>query len=199
MLDGKKYRLSMTAAGLMPEASVRIAEVYLACRDWRETRRRLHSENLLQANTSNSSQRVGRELLERLKTLSDDELAVLVSAPMRSDRVAMVWVAACRYYDFLADFAVEVVRDAFLIGKKSITYEDYDKFELRTSAHHPELAEVSASTHGKIRQVVFRMLNEAGFFDDAKMLIPAMLSPVLMRMLPESNFMFFPMYVKNRR
>ncbi len=52
-----------------------------------------------------------REIVSRLQTLNDEELRFLVGADNR-EQGYMLWIAACRRYTFIGEFAVEVLRSA---------------------------------------------------------------------------------------
>ena len=73
-----------------------------------------------------------------------------------------MWVAACRRYALIGDFAEEVVRERFLLLTPALGYGDFDSFVHGKTLWHPELAEVKDSTLQKLRSTVFRMLTEAG-------------------------------------
>ena len=96
-----------------------------------------------------------------LAVLTDPELELLRDASP-SERGHLMWVAACRRYAFIGDFAEEVVRERFLLLTPTLGYDDFDSFVRGKALWHPELAEVKDSTLQKLRSTVFRMLTEAG-------------------------------------
>jgi hypothetical protein len=93
--------------------------------------------------------------------LTDAELHLLQDASP-SERGHLMWIAACRRYAFIGDFAEEVVRERFLLLTPTLGYDDFDSFVRGKALWHPELAEVKDSTLQKLRSTVFRMLTEAG-------------------------------------
>lgn len=155
-----RYALSFTSGALLIRESVIAAPLYREARDWGIVRERLCSDNLLQARTSSSGFRLAREVAQRLAALTDDELELLGDASP-SERGHLMWIAACRRYDFIGDFAEEVLRERFLLLTPALGHEDFDSFVSRKTLWHPELAEVKASTLQKLRSTVFRMLTEA--------------------------------------
>jgi hypothetical protein len=64
------YLLSFTGSSLSVAESIKISEVYLELKDWEAVERKVKSENLLQARTKSSVQRVYQELAPRLQQLS---------------------------------------------------------------------------------------------------------------------------------
>ena len=155
-----RYALSFTSGALLIRESVIAAPLYREARDWGIVRERLCSDNLLQARTGSSGFRLAREVAQRLAALTDDELELLGDASP-SERGHLMWIAACRRYDFIGDFAEEVLRERFLLLTPALGHEDFDSFVSRKTLWHPELAEVKASTLQKLRSTVFRMLTEA--------------------------------------
>lgn len=156
-----RYALSFTSGALLTREAVIAAPLFLEVRDWGLVRDRLRSENLLQARTASSGFRLAREVAQRLAVLTDPELELLQDASP-SERGHLMWVAACRRYALIGDFAEEVVRERFLLLTPTLGYEDFDSFVRGKALWHPELAEVKDSTLQKLRSTVFRMLTEAG-------------------------------------
>jgi hypothetical protein len=158
--DGR-YALSFTSGALLTREAVIAVPLYLDVRDWSIVRDQLRAENLLQARTASSGFRLAREVAQRLAVLTDAELELLRDASP-SERDHLMWVAACRRYAVIGDFAEEVLRERFLLLTPSLSYEDFDSFVRRKALWHPELAEVKDSTLRKLRSTVFKMLTEAG-------------------------------------
>lgn len=156
-----RYALSFTSGALLTREAVIAAPLFLEARDWNAVRNRLRAENLLQARTASSGFRLAREVAQRLAVLTDAELHLLQDASP-SERGHLMWIAACRRYAFIGDFAEEVVRERFLLLTPTLGYDDFDSFVRGKALWHPELAEVKDSTLQKLRSTVFRMLTEAG-------------------------------------
>ena len=158
-----RYALSFTSGALLAREAVIAGPIFLKVRDWGMVRDQLCSENLLQARTVSSGFRLAREVAQRLAVLTDSELELLRDASP-SERGHLLWVAACRRYAFIGDFAEDVVRERFLLLTPSLGYDDFDSFIRGKALWHPELVEVKVSTLQKLRATVFRMLTEAGLF-----------------------------------
>ena len=119
--------MSFTTGGLSLQESVKLAAVYLEHGDWDVVRDKVLAANLLQTRTLSSAKRVCRELVSRLATLDRSELDFLVAANSR-DQGYLLWAAVCRCYSFIADFAVEVVREHYITMNCELRYEDFDTF-----------------------------------------------------------------------
>ena len=168
-----RYALSFTSGALLTREAVIAAPLFLEVRDWGLVRDRLRSENLLQARTAASGFRLAREVAQRLAVLTDPELELLRDASP-SERGHLMWVAACRRYALIGDFAEEVVRERFLLLTPTLGYDDFDSFVRGKALWHPELAEVKDSTLQKLRSTVFRMLTEAGLLANGEIVNAAL-------------------------
>lgn len=169
-----RYALSFTSGALLVREAAIAAPLYLDLRDWELVRDWLGAENLLQTRTASSGLRLSREVVQRLSVLTDGELELLLEASP-SERGHLMWVAACRRYAFIGDFAEEVVRERFLLLTPTLSYDEFDSFVRGKSLWHPELADLKESTFKKLRATVFRMLAEAGLIV-ATHIVPASLS-----------------------
>lgn len=190
-----RYALSFTSGALLAREAVIAAPLFLEVHDWGLVREQLHSENLLQARTGSSGFRLAREVTQRLSVLTDPELELLREASP-SERGHLMWVAACRRYALIGNFAEEVVRERFLLLTPSLGYDDFDSFVRGKSLWHPELAEVKDSTLRKLRSTVFRMLTEAGLFANGEIVSAALserVREVMDAQLP-SDLRYLPAY-----
>jgi len=171
-----KYKLSFSTGGLFHRESVILAELFLESNDWDSVRDSVLSENLLQTRTQASSKRSCREIISRLETLSHEELDLLVNGTFQ-EQAQLLWVAVCRLYKLIAEFAVEVIRERLLGLRFDLSYEDFDFFLNRKSEWHAELDELQPATRKKLRQVLFKILREADILSADNTINAVMLSP----------------------
>jgi hypothetical protein len=170
-----RYALSFTSGGLLVREADVVTSVYLRERDWGTVRQVAMEGNLLQARTASSSVRVTRETIQRLSVMGDAELELLADSSL-TERSHLMWVAACRRYELIGDFAEEVLRERFLLLTPTLGVDDFDRFVTGKSLWHPELDELKPSTRTKLRQNIFRMLHEAGLCSEDGDIVPAVLS-----------------------
>lgn len=170
-----RYALSFTTGGLLAREAEIIAQLYLRDRDWQTVRRMVTEENLLQARTTSSRTRITREAIHRLSVLNNFELELLVEASL-TERCHLMWVAACRRYEMIGDFAEEVLRERFLLMTPTLGFDDFDRFITGKSLWHPELDDLKNSTRVKLRQNLFRMLREAELLTERGDIAPAVVS-----------------------
>lgn len=191
-----RYIMSFTTGGLFHRESVLLAGLSLEFNDWTVVRNKVIDENLLQARTLNTQKRICREVISRLKTFNIEELRFLIDAS-RQEQSYLLWIAACRRYKFIADFAVEVLRERFITLKTDLNHKDFDSFLNRKSEWHTELDEICPTTRNKLRQVLFKMLHEADLLTANNMINTTMLTPKLIDLVVRTNrrdLLYFPIF-----
>lgn len=172
------YRLSFSACGLCVFESVQLAQLYLERRDWDDVKGVADNEKLLGFRTQSSSKRTLRELIARLLTLSEAELKLLIETD-RSEQALLIWLAVCRTYPFVAQFATEVLQERVMSLRMAVSYSDFDQFYDDKAEWNDALAKISPSTRTKLRQVLFRMLREADILSKDGTLHPVYLPVAL--------------------
>lgn len=189
-----RYALSFTSGALLMREGIIAAPIYLREHDWTRARRVIGDDNLLQARTHSSGTRLAREVVQRLAVLTDEEIELLIDASP-TERGHLMWVAACRRYDLIGEFAEEVLRERFLVLAQTLDHDDFDSFIRGKALWHEEVANLKDSTLQKLRSTVFRMLVEAGLLSDDRRILPAVLSPRITESLASrtpSDIRFFP-------
>ena len=109
----------------------------------------------------------------------------------------LLWLAICRRYRFIADFAMEIVREKYISLQFALDYEDFDFFFNKKSEWHEELDQIKPATRTKSRQILFKMLREADLLTSNNLINPAMLSPQLLSTISEEhrqNLLIFPAF-----
>ena len=195
-MKSERYSMSFTTGSIFHKESVELAALYLELDDWKVVREKVVSENLLQARTLNTSHRVCREIISRLKTLNARELDLFIKSNQK-DQGYLLWLAVCRRYQFIADFALEVLRERYISLKTDLHQEDYEAFFNRKSEWHPELDQIQPATKQKLRQVLFKILKEVDLLTSNNTINAAMLSPQLSEVISFENrqdIQFFPVF-----
>ncbi|SDF46386.1 Putative inner membrane protein [Cellulosimicrobium cellulans] len=190
----ERYALSFTTGGLLEREAAVLALVYAEHRDWRKVRDVAVEGNLLQTRTYRTGVRLVRETVKRMSALEDREVEIIAEVTA-AERGHLMWAAACRRYDLIGEFAEEVLRERFLTLAGTVAYEDYDSFYRAKAMWHDELDSISAATYKKLRQVLFKMMVEAGLLTTMGAIEPALLSARIAECLTErtpSDIRFFP-------
>jgi hypothetical protein len=161
------YQLSMTAAALRYHEAKIVAELFIETRDWSTVEKRVLSDNLLQKSTSATAKREFGELKHRLSSLCEITLGSFATADL-SELKYLAFLSCVKYYRLLNDFMIEVVRNKIQMFDYQIIESDWANFIESKKAHVPKIEHSSETTLKKIRQVIFKMLADAGIIDDIK-------------------------------
>ena len=195
-MKNDRYSLSFTTGTLFCRESVMLAALFVDIKDWNAVRNTVIAGNLLQARTQNTSKRFCSENISRLKTLSVQEFELLVNGTSQ-EQAYLLWVAICRRYTFIGDFAVEVIRERFISLKVDLNNEDFEAFIHKKSESHSEIDSIQPSTRSKLRQVLFKMLREAELLTVNNIINAALLSSRLVQVIVKhqrQDLLFFPMF-----
>lgn len=187
MVAAAKYRMSFGLGGLMLNESIVIAQAYQPGENWASARERLLAQGASSLPKLASQTRALREVYDRIGHLSDAERHYLSVEADRAEQQAMMWLAVCRTYRFVHEFAVEVISERYQSWRLDLGHEVFDRFLAEKAESDPGLAALSASTCAKLRQVLFRILREVGLISVEGRIQPIWLSGRMKRLIEESN------------
>ena len=193
--------MSFTTGALFYHESMKLAALFTSLRQWDKVRNAVIADNIIQARTTNTLKRVTNEITSRLKTLNERELIFLNEAEYTEQRY-ILWLAICRRYAFIGDFAVNVVFDNFAAFKNFVTYDDYNIFFAKKAQWHSEVDRIPPSTKNKLRQMLFKMMREAYILDNNNTIIPIVPSAAFQAILAgaeQHETMFWPIAGLSRR
>lgn len=187
------YRLSFMVGGLLSAEATIAVPLYLRLHDWTAVRAALAEDNLLHARARATGVRLAREVVQRMSTLGDAELCYLATA-LSPDRRHLMWAAACRHYEIVADFAHEVLRGSYLRGIHALSAEDFERFWDAKALWHSELEATKPSTRAKIRTNLFLAMRQAGLLEEGGIVAPLLSREVrlLLDQRAPSDLRFFP-------
>ncbi|MEA3336899.1 MAG: DUF1819 family protein [Chloroflexota bacterium] len=185
--------MSFTAGALLYRESVTLSELWVQTEDWGIVKDEVLTGNLLQMRTMSAAKRVFREARARLQTLTPPQMALLVDG-LRQEQNCLLWLAICKRFLFIHDFAVEVLREKFLLLNPVLTQNDYDQFFANKTEWHPELEALALSTRKKQREIVFRMLREGELLSTDGVIIPPIFSPHLVQVITQDDPAYFQIY-----
>lgn len=173
------YKMSFTSGGLFLTESVAVAGMHRSGEDWKDTLEHALQEGATSLPKAASNRRTLREIVNRLMTLNDDEVRFLIDDSGRQEQQHLLWVATCRAYRFVREYALEVVCDRYLAYQLELPLESFDIFFEAKADWDDGLALISDSTRNKLRQILFRMMREAGVISDDQRIQSTYLSPQL--------------------
>ena len=189
VISPTSYNMGYAASSLRPELARIVAEHFVDAGNWKDARIRILSTNALQCRNVSSSLRTEREIRSRLSSLTQNQITLLSQATS-DDRVALTWLAVCKYNAFVFEFAAEVLREKLADHDPILRLSDYESFVDIKSVSHPELAHLSVLFKNKIRHALFKMLSEAGILSKGSELGTIhrpVISPLVKRAIASDN------------
>lgn len=159
-----RYTLSFTVGGLFLFEGIELARIRVAGASWDEVRQAAPAGVFVASGGASSVKRIRNEVIARLSALSAEEIAHLATAGM-TDARALMWVAACRKYRILAEFAHEVLDERLRSYQPEIRMTDFDALLDAKGGHAEEIGRLASSTRTRLRSGAFRMLREAELLD----------------------------------
>jgi len=167
MVTKKKYTFSFTGASALITETMVIAEEYYCLRDWKAVEKSLLDNNLLNKVKQATFKREFSEIKKRLSLLTKDQLQLMIQGSL-DDAKAMILLSLVKAYSFFRDFIVEVIRNKYFLFDTIVSETDYIRFVNSKSISHSELTSITDVTAKKVKQVVFKLLEQVGLITQAK-------------------------------
>ena len=105
------YKMSFSTGGLFHNESIEIARLHEPQDSWEETLLQAMEEGTTSLPKAASNRRTTREIINRISCLTEEERDYLVGQANRQEQAALLWLATCRAYRLIREFAVEVIRE----------------------------------------------------------------------------------------
>jgi len=160
-----KYILSFTAASLRLNEMVKVAK---AAYGNNATDLKVVKESgvVFSSVKTRTSDREFREVRKRLEKLTPEQISILINGDFISQK-QIAFLGVCKRYGFIRDFTIEVIRDKVLVFDFKLNESDFNSFINSKILLHPELEAFSTSTLKKAKQVMYRILEQAGIINNA--------------------------------
>lgn len=123
-----------------------------------------------------TNKRQFQELRKRIKVLTLSQIEVLSEGSI-DEQKQITHLALCKTYGIYRDFVTEVLYDKVLVYDNQLQELDYNSFISKKKMDHPELDTLAETTQNKVRQVIYRMLQQVGIIDSVTN--PSILTPSL--------------------
>ena len=182
-----KYLLSFTTMSLNVYETQEVAKLFLKYQNWDKVRKIIIDENYLQKNAVSTLKRQFTEIKRRLNNLTYEELEYLATNDYESKHIVML--SAFKTYKMIYDFAVEVMRVKYFKGDLKILNSDFENFFESKKLAYENLNTITDATKYKLKQVMFRMFEEADFITSTKekTIKKPLLSKNLCRIIKKDN------------
>ena len=136
----------------------------------------------------NTGQRRLVEIKKRLHKLTNNELHLFISGDFITQK-QLAFLSVCKTHKFIRDFVVEVLREKLLVFDYQITEGNYISFYRGKVELHPEIEKLTEITINKIKQVTFKILEQAGIIDNikTKVIQPQLLDASIINIIASDN------------
>jgi hypothetical protein len=162
-----RYLLSYTAVSLQAYEAEIIANLYNETLNWDSVAKSVIEDNAVQKGTIATRKREFVEFKKRLQSLTVEQLSFYQDASS-SDAKYLTMLSCFKLYGFIYDFATEVMRKKLLLFDFQVLNSDYESFYDSKAVSFENLNTISEATQKKLKQVMFKMFEQAGFIDSVK-------------------------------
>ena len=181
------YKMSFTSGGLFLNESVIVAELHVVGEDWKVTLSRALEEGATSLPKAASNRRTLREIVNRLMTLTEDEIRFFVEDPGRQEQQAPICGSP---HVGLTGSCVSSLLRSFVIGISPISWTCRWRASTSSLMRKPIGMRGwprSATTRNKLRQILFRMMREAGVISGDNRIQSTYLSAQLGQLIEATN------------
>ena len=170
-----------------------VMKKYLEHKDWDKVKDLVVEENIMQKQSVSSRKRVFAEIKRRIETLSNEQLEY-VNESSSSDIRNFIFLTILKTYRFIFEFMTEVISKKVLMFDYKILNSDYETFFESKRYAVEQLESITEATQYKLKQVLFRILEEAMIIDNTKSknILKPHLSGEVIKLIIKDN----PIYLK---
>lgn len=161
-----KYNLAFTAGALLYNESLHFIQAIDHTEDYLKNEFSVHSDVLV-TNAESSRKRIKSELDKRLKNLDVDYLNNF-SLSMEQDQKVILFLAICKTYPIITEFALEVVYHKWKNFDNELSTYDFNYF-LSSKLSEEQLNAISSNSLYKLSQVAVKMFKDVGVFKEDKL------------------------------
>jgi hypothetical protein len=166
---------------------------YLEYKDWDKVKDLVIEENIMQKQSVSSRKRVFAEIKRRIESLTSNQLEFINEANS-SDIRNLIFLSILKTYRFIFEFMAEVISKKVLMFDYKILNSDYETFFESKKYAVEQLENITEATQYKLKQVLFRILEEAMVIDNTKSknILKPHLSGEVIELIVKDN----PVYLK---
>ena len=177
-LMGTRYSGDIVAGSLLLPESRKIAQLLLSGVDDQTWQRSIVTENILQKRSPEAARRLARLIRKRLLTMTPDLWRMVAEGTTEVATQAML-AAIIKDSRLLGDCLMNVVHARWRVFEKKLSLIDLNNYLDTCAQVDPDVLQWSEITRKKVRQIIIRILSEAGYLASTKSLklLPVMIHP----------------------
>ncbi|MDK9707651.1 MAG: DUF1819 family protein [Desulforhopalus sp.] len=165
----KQYNGEIVAGSLLIPESREIAKLLLKKASKEEWHQSIVISNILQKRNPSSAKRQAILIRNRLNLMTPEHWALVKDGNAEVATQALL-ASAIKHSRLLSDFMANVCRQHWLTFNKTLSYKDWQEFLDTCSLVDPAVGAWTTKTTTKLRQVIFKMLAEAGYIESTRKL-----------------------------
>lgn len=159
-----EYRLGLTAEPFLYNESKSVAILKMNGNNKEEIKRKVIEDNIFQHKKTQSCKRSFLPVWTRVESLNNELLEVLINSDTRTSKLVLLY-AIMKTDRLVFEFINEVYKDKIILMKDTITNNDFEFFFEQKSMQSEVLLKASDSTKAKLKQVVFKIMIDAGIIE----------------------------------
>jgi len=188
-----QYSASFTAGALMRSETERIIQAVNEGASLDQL-----DPDVLNVDSRRGRQRKMEEVVKRLQHTDPRIWEGFLSLSADAQSITLYY-ACLKTYRLVFDFHMDVVLPRWQAMERTIGPHDARRFLERRADGHPEIDGWSTSTWEKVRQVLLKMLTEAGLLQDGTLVAPRLQSSVWKRFVLVGDLWFLEAALLNER
>lgn len=158
------YSLTLTAEPLLyPESKV-VAGLMEENKDKESIYKEIMENNLFQHKKQGSQKRVFSPVWRRLNAINKELLELFIDSDSQTSRLILLY-SIMKTDRLVFDFINEVYKDKLFLRQNKIENKDFEFFYEQKSMQDEKLLNASETTKYKIKQVMFKIMIEAGILE----------------------------------
>lgn len=165
----KKYNGDIVAGSLLVAESRKIAQLLLEDVSGDEWNKAIVIDNILQERSPAAAKRHARLIRKRLQKMTGELWNIVATGSSETATQALV-AATIKDSFLLGDFLLNVINRRWKMFERKLYKTDWNNYIEMCAQVDPDILEWSEATQKKARQVVLRILAEAGYIDSTKTL-----------------------------
>jgi len=184
--QNNRYNAEIVAGSLLIAESRQVIKMMVENISEKEWMDNLYADNILQKRNPETVRRQVRLIKKRLSVMNKDFYPLIHKG--NSILVTQcLFVAAIKHSLLLGDFLQQIILEKHRTLQKQLAITDWNKFFLNCSNIDPSIESWADSTKKKVKQVIFRILAEAGYLNSTreKGIIPVIIQPALLKYLKQ--------------
>ena len=166
-MDNKEYKANLTGAWFLLYELKQVARLIRDGLNDAEIRSEVYEDNLFQHDKMSSVKRSFPTVLRRAKLLDEDFMTILLEGSMEDSKLVALF-AIYKEDRLFNEFMNEVLKEKYENNESVLEKMDVNMYLTYKAEQSEKVNSFTDATRNKLRQVILKILNEAGILNDIK-------------------------------